>query len=152
MKAVKKISKKADSKSGKSAGFTDEEKSAMKSRIRELKGKAGGDGAVLAAIAKMPPPYRALGERLHALIQTNAPSLEPKTWYGLPAYAKAGKVICYMRMNPKPPFNDRYMIFGFNESANLDEGCLWPVAFALKELTGAEETRIAALVKKAIAE
>jgi hypothetical protein len=150
MKTVKNIVTNTTSKGKKSTGFTTEEQAAMKARIQELKGKAGGDSALLAAIAKMPAPYRIIGERLHAIIKTNAPSLEAKTWYGLPAYAKAGKVVCYMRMNPKPPYNDRYMTFGFNETANLDEGRMWPIAFALKELTAADEGRIIALVKKAM--
>jgi hypothetical protein len=150
MKTEKEDVKNTIAKGKKSTGFTTEERAAMKSRIQELKGKAGGESAVLAAIAKMPAPYRAMGERLHAIIVASAPSLEVKTWYGLPAYAKAGKVVCYIRMNPKPPFNDRYITFGFNEAANLDEGLMWPVAFALTELTAAEEARISALLKKAV--
>ena len=150
MKPVKNTVKNTTTNGKKSTGFTTEEKSAMKSRIQELKGKAGGDSAALDAIAKMPAPYRSIGERLHAIIKASAPSLEAKTWYGLPAYAKEGKVVCYMRMNPKPPYNDRYMTFGFNETANLDEDRMWPVAFALKELTAADEARITALVKKAM--
>ena len=120
MKPVKNIVKNTTTNGKKSTAFTTEEKSAMKSRIQELKGKAGGDSAALDAIAKMPAQYRSMGERLHAIIKASAPSLEAKTWYGLPAYAKEGKVVCYMRMNPKPPYNDRYMTFGFNEPANLD--------------------------------
>jgi hypothetical protein len=108
-------------KGNKSTGFTTEERVSMKARIQELKGKAGGDSALLEAIAKMPAPYRTMGEQLHAIIKANAPLLEAKTWYGLPAYAKAGKIVCYMRMNPKPPYNDWYMTFGFNEAANLDK-------------------------------
>jgi hypothetical protein len=150
MTTAKKIAKNTTTKGKKSTGFTTEEKTAMKSRIQELKGKAGGETALLAAIAKMPTPFRALGERLHAIIKASAPSLEAKTWYGLPAYAKDGKVVCYMRMNPKPPFNDRYLTFGFNETANLDEDRMWPIAFALKELTTADEAKITALVKKAV--
>ena len=149
MKKEKDIAKDT-AKGKKSTGFTTEERSAMKARVQEMKGKAGGDSAILEAIAKMPAPFRAMGERLHTIIKASAPSLEAKTWYGLPAYAKAGKVICYMRMNPKPPFNDRYMNLGFNESANLDEDHMWPTAFALKQLTAADEERIVVLVKKAV--
>ena len=145
-----KTAKNSTAKGNKSTGFTTEERASMKARIQELKGKAGGDSALLAAIEKMPAPYRIIGERLHAIIMANAPSLEAKTWYGLPAYAKAGKIVCYMRMNPKPPYSDRYMTFGFNEAANLDEDNMWPIAFALKKLTAAEEANIIALVKKAV--
>ena len=141
----------------KSKGFTDEERAAMKARAQELKAearanknKADGETDVLAAISAMPEPERAMAKRLHEIIKASAPALSPKTWYGMPAYAKDGKVVCYLRMNPKPPYNDRYMTFGFNESANLDEGAAWPVAFALKELTAAEEAKIGALVKKAV--
>ena len=137
-------------KGNKSTGFTPEERASMKARIQELKGKAGGDSALLEAIAKMPAPYRTMGEQLHAIIKANAPSLEAKTWYGLPAYAKAGKIVCYMRMNPKLPYGDRYMTFGFNEAANLDKDNMWPIAFALNKLTAAEEASIIALVKKAV--
>jgi hypothetical protein len=118
--------------------------------MQELKGKAGGESALLEAVAKMPALYRTMGERLHAIIKASAPSLEAKTWYGLPAYAKNGKIVCYMRMNPKSPFNDRYLTFGFNEAANLDEENMWPIAFALKELADTDEARIIALVKKAV--
>ena len=145
-----KTEKKPVVKDNKSAGFTTEERASMKARVQELKGKAGGDSALLEAIAKMPEQYRAIGERLHTIIMANFPSLEPKTWYGLPAFAKAGKIICYMRMNPKTPFNDRYMTFGFNEAANLDENNMWPIAFALKKLTPEEEASIIALLKKAV--
>ena len=139
-------------------GLTDGERAAIRNRAQELKAEARGsknkaeaESAALAAIAAMPAPYRALGERIHAIIKASAPALSPKTWYGLPAYANMdGKVVCYVRMNPKPPYNDRYMTFGFNETAKLDEGALWPVAFALKELNAAEEARIGALVKKAV--
>ena len=138
--------------------FTEGEKAAIRSRAQELKAearenkdKAEGERAALAAIAAMPAPYRALGQRIHTLIKASAPALSPKTWYGLPAYANEdGKVVCYLRMNPKPPFNDRYLTFGFNETANLDEGALWPVAFALKGLTAAEQAKIGKLVKKAV--
>jgi hypothetical protein len=110
--------------------------------------KADGESAVLAAIAAMPGPDRAMGERLHAVIKASAPALSPKLWYGMPAYAKDGKVICFFRSAQK--FKERYMTLGFNSEANLDEGHMWPIAFALKELTAAEEARIGALVKKAV--
>jgi hypothetical protein len=110
--------------------------------------KADGEAAVLAAIDAMPEPYRAMGERLHAIIKASAPALSPKLWYGMPAYAKDGKVICFFRGGEK--FKERYMTLGFNDEANLDEGHLWPIAFALKELTAAEEAKIGALVKKAV--
>jgi uncharacterized protein YdhG (YjbR/CyaY superfamily) len=140
----------------KSKGFTDEEKAAMRNRAQELKAearanknKAEGESAVLAAIAAMQEPDRSMAKRLHEIIKDSAPSLLPKTWYGMPAYAnKEGKVVCFFQTAQK--FNTRYSTFGFNDSANLDEGAMWPVAFALKELTGAEEARISALVKKAV--
>ena len=110
--------------------------------------KADGESAVLATIAAMPEPDRALGERLHAIIKASAPALSPRLWYGMPAYAKDGKVVCFFRDTQK--FKERYMTFGFNEDANLDEGAMWPIAFALKELTAAEEARIGALVKQAV--
>ena len=110
--------------------------------------KADGESAVLATIAAMPEPYRAMGERLHAIIKASAPALSPKLWYGMPAYAKDGKVVCFFRGAEK--FKERYMTLGFNDEANLDEGHMWPIAFALKELTAAEEARIGALVKKAV--
>ena len=134
-------------------GFTDEERDAMKERLQELKAaaradKADGESAVLAKIAEMPEPDRAMGKRLHAIIKASAPALSPRLWYGMPAYAKDGKIICFFRGADK--FKERYMTLGFNDGANLDEGHLWPVAFALKELTAAEEARIGALVKKAV--
>jgi hypothetical protein len=130
-------------------GFTDEERGAMKERAKELKAdKADGESAVLAKIAEMPEPDRAMGERLHAIITASAPTLSPKTWYGQPAYAKDGKVVCFFQGAHK--FNSRYATFGFNDAANLDDGTMWPVAFALTELTPADEARIAALVKKAV--
>ena len=140
----------------KSKGFTDEERAAMKERAQELKAearankdKADGESAVLAKIAEMPEPERGMAKRLHAIIKASAPALLPKTWYGMPAYAtKDGKVVCFFQTAQK--FNTRYATFGFNDSANLDEGAMWPVAFALKELTAAEEARISALVKKAV--
>jgi uncharacterized protein YdhG (YjbR/CyaY superfamily) len=136
-------------------GFTDEERAAMKNRAQELKAearanknKADGERDVLAAIAAMQEPDRAMAKRLHAIIKASAPALSPKTWYGMPAYAKDGKVVCFFQSAEK--FNTRYATFGFSDTANLDEGALWPVAFALKELTAAEEARIRALVKKAV--
>jgi hypothetical protein len=110
--------------------------------------KANGESAVLAKIAAMPEPYRAMGERLHAIIKASAPSLSPKVWYGMPGYAKDGTVICFFRGGQM--FKERYMTLGFNNKANLDEGAMWPIAFALTKLTAAEEARIAALVKKAV--
>src|SRR5215212_2722789 len=140
----------------KSEGFTNEERAAMRERARELKAearankkKAEGESDVLAKIAEMPEPDRAIAERLHAIIKASAPALSPKTWYGMPAYAnKDGKVVCFFQSAHK--FNARYATFGFNDTANLDEGAMWPTSFALKELTAAEEKRIAALVKQAV--
>jgi uncharacterized protein YdhG (YjbR/CyaY superfamily) len=134
--------------------FTDEERAAMKERAQELKAEAGGkdraDGErdVLAKIAAMAEPDRAMAERLHAIVKASAPALSPKTWYGMPAYAKDGKVVCFFQNAQK--FKMRYATFGFSDTANLDEGAMWPVAFALKELTAAEEAKIAALVKEAV--
>ena len=135
----------------KSEGFTAEERAAMKERAKELKAEArGADGeqAVLAKIAEMPPKDRAIAKRLHALVKASAPSLEPKTWYGMPAYAKDGKVVCYFQSAHR--FKSRYGTFGFSDKANLDDGAMWPTSFAVKELTDAEEARIAALVKQAV--
>ena len=135
----------------KKKGFTDEERAAMKARARELKAEAraaDGERDVLAAIAELPEPDRGMAERLHALIRDGAPALSPKTWYGMPAYARDGKVVCFFQSAQK--FKTRYATFGFSDAANLDEGSLWPVAFALKELTAAEEKRILALVKRAV--
>ena len=133
-------------------GFTDEERGAMKERAQELKAearRADGEKALLAKIAEMPEPDRAMAERLHAIITASAPDLSPKTWYGMPAYAnKDGKVVCYFTAASK--FKSRYATFGFNDDANLDEGNMWPTAFALTELTAADEARIGALVKKAV--
>jgi uncharacterized protein YdhG (YjbR/CyaY superfamily) len=138
-------------------GLTGEERAAMKERTRELKtetrrgsraAKADGETDVLAKIAEMQAPDRVLAERLHAIIKANAPALAPKTWYGMPAYAKDGKVVCFFQAAQK--FKTRYATFGFNDVANLDDGALWPVAFALTELTAADEARIAALVKQAV--
>ena len=144
------VDKKATKKSTKAIkGFTDEERGAMRERAKELKAdKADGESAVLAKIGEMPAPDRALGERLHAIIKASAPTLSPKLWYGMPAYARDGKVVCFFQ--PAHKFKTRYATFGFNDSANLDDGSLWPVAFALKELTAAEEARIGELVKKAV--
>ena len=157
--------KKATQKSAKSTtttdetfeGFTAEERAAMKERAQELKAatrrgpradKADGESAVLAKLAEMPEPDRAMGERLHAIIKASAPALSPKTWYGMPAYARDGKVVCFFQSADK--FNSRYATFGFTDAANLDEGAIWPVAFALKELTAAGEAKIGALAKKAV--
>jgi uncharacterized protein YdhG (YjbR/CyaY superfamily) len=132
-------------------GFTDEERGAMKERARELKaaaGKADEESAVLAKIAEMPEPDRAMAERLHAIIKASAPDLTPRTWYGMPAYAKDGKVVCFF--TPAAKFKERYATFGFNAAANLDDGTMWPTSFALTELTAADEARIGALVKKAV--
>jgi uncharacterized protein YdhG (YjbR/CyaY superfamily) len=137
-------------------GFTDEERAAMKEHAQELKAAArrgpqadtaDEESAVLAKIAEMPQPDRTIGERLHAIIKASAPALSPRLWYGMPAYAKDGKVVCFFQNAQK--FKTRYATFGFQHEAKLDEGAMWPVAFALKELTGTEEARIAALVKKA---
>ena len=138
-------------------GFTDEERAAMKARAQELQAearrgprakKADAEKDVLAKIAEMPRPDRAMAERLHALITASAPALSPRTWYGMPAYAKDGHVVCFFQSAHK--FRARYATLGFSDKANLDEGTVWPVAFALKELTGADEARIVALVKKAV--
>jgi hypothetical protein len=147
-RATQKSAKSSAASREKSKGFTAEERAAMKERIEELKAdKADGETAVLAKIAAMPEPDRAIGKRLHALIKTSVPALSPKTWYGMPAYAKDGKVVCFFQSGQK--FKTRYATLGFSDQAKLDEGAMWPTAFALKELTAAEEARIAALVKKA---
>ena len=136
-------------KQQKSQGFTAEEKAAMRARARELKAAEDGESAVRAALAAMAPSDRAIGKRLHALVKENAPDLSPKTWYGMPAYAnKEGKVVCFFRNATK--FKERYAMFGFNDSAKLDDGSMWPIAFALKKLTKADEARIAKLVKQAV--
>lgn len=142
----------------KSAGFSAEEKAAMKARAAEMKAearanknKAEGETTALAAIAEMPEPERSMATRLHALIKASAPDLSPKTWYGMPAYANTdGKVVCFYQSAQK--FNTRYATLGFSDTATLDDGDLWPTAYALKELTAAEEAKIAALVKKAVGE
>ena len=133
-----------------SKGFTAEERAAVKERAQELKAEArreDGEKAVLAKIAEMPAPDRALAKRLHAIVKGNAPALSPKTWYGMPAYAKDDKVVCYFQSADK--FKSRYATFGFNDTANLDKGAMWPTSFAVKELTVAEEAKIGRLVKKA---
>jgi uncharacterized protein YdhG (YjbR/CyaY superfamily) len=141
----------------KPAGFTDDERAAMKDRIQEMKAEAGrgrrankaeDESTVLAKIALLPPPDRILAERLHAIVKANAPALSPKTWYGMPAYAKDGNVVCFFQSAHR--FKTRYATLGFSDKANLDEGSVWPTAFALKELTAAEEAKIVALVKKAL--
>ena len=130
-------------------GFTAEEKAAMKARARELKDKTDGETAVRAAIAAMSPKDRAIAKRVHELIEAAAPDLVPKTWYGMPAYAnKDGKVVCFFRNAGK--FKERYAMLGFNDSAKLDDGSMWPIAFALTKLTAADEAKIRALVKKAV--
>ena len=139
----------------KSEGFTAEERAAMRERAKELKAeeranknRAAGESAVLAKIAEMPEPDRAMAERLHEIVKASAPALSPKTWYGMPAYAKDGKVVCFFQSAQK--FNSRYATLGFSDEANLDEGAMWPTSFALKELTAAEEAKIGALVKRAV--
>ena len=135
----------------KSQGFTAEELAAMKERARELKAaknKAEGEGDVLAKIAEMPGPDRALAKRVHALVKASAPALSPKTWYGMPAYAKDGKIVCFFQSAQK--FKTRYATLGFNDTATLDDGAMWPTAFALTELTAADEARIGAIVKRAV--
>ena len=134
-----------------SRGFTDEERAAMRDRARELKAeaeKADGESALLAKVAEMPAADRAMAKRLHALIKASAPMLSPRTWYGMPAYAKDGKVVCFFQSARQ--FKSRYATFGFSDAAKLDEGAMWPTSFALKELTPAEEARLAALVKRAV--
>jgi hypothetical protein len=154
-KETQRFTKSATAINKKSKGFTDEERAAMKERAQELKAatgakkdKADGESAVLAKITEMPEPDRAMGKRLHTIIKVNAPILLPKTWYGMPAYAKDDKVVCFFQSSQK--FKTRYATLGFSDAANLDEGSMWPTAFALKELTDAEEAKIVALVKKAV--
>jgi uncharacterized protein YdhG (YjbR/CyaY superfamily) len=148
MNTTSKGKKQSAKSTNKNEGFTTEEKAAMKARARELKDQADGESAVRAAIAAMSPQDRAIAKRLHELIKAAAPDLSPKTWYGMPAYAKDGKVVCFFRNAGK--FKERYAMFGFNDSAKLDDGSMWPVAFALTELTAAGEANIRALVKKAV--
>jgi uncharacterized protein YdhG (YjbR/CyaY superfamily) len=150
-KNTQKSAKRTTARKKKSNGFTAEERAAMRDRVRELKaeaGKAEGESDVLAKIAEMPESDRVMAERLHAIIKATAPGLSPRTWYGMPAYSKDDKVLCYFQSAGK--FKSRYATFGFNDKANLDEGAMWPTAFALRELTAAEEKKIAALVKKAV--
>jgi len=143
------MSKAAKKPARKSSGFTDDERAAMKERAQELKAnKADGESAVLAKIAEMQEPDRGMGQRLHALIKASAPSLSPRLWYGMPAYAKDGKVVCFFQSAQK--FKTRYASLGFSDTAQLDDGAMWPVAFALKDLTPTEEKKIGALVKKAV--
>jgi uncharacterized protein YdhG (YjbR/CyaY superfamily) len=148
MSATTKGKKKPAKSTNKNEGFTAEEKAAMRARARELKDKTDGETAVGDAIAGMAPKDRAIAKRLHALIKAAAPDLMPKTWYGMPAYAKDGKVVCFFRDAGK--FKDRYATFGFNDAARLDDGSMWPTAFALAELTAADEKKISALVKRAV--
>ena len=154
-KTMQKSTKSTTATGKPSGGFTDEERAAMKERAKEQKAearanknRAEGESDVLAKIAEMQEPDRAMAKRLHAIITASAPVLSPKTWYGMPAYTKDGKVVCFFQSAEK--FNTRYATFGFNDTANLDEGAMWPTAFALKELTASEEARISALVKKAV--
>ena len=135
----------------KSSGFTAEERAAMRERAKELKAeaeRADGEGALLAKLAEMPKADRVIGERIHAIVKATAPQLTPKTWYGMPAYARDGKVVCFFRSAAK--FNSRYAVLGFSDQANLDDGAMWPTDFALRKLTAAEEKKIKALVKKAV--
>jgi uncharacterized protein YdhG (YjbR/CyaY superfamily) len=148
-KATRKSAKRTRAKASK--GFTAEERAAMRERARELKAatsKADGEKDVLAKIAEMPKADRVMAERIHAIVKASAPALSPRTWYGMPAYAKDGKVVCFFQSAHK--FKSRYATLGFNDKANLDKGAMWPTSFALKELTGAEEKKIGALVKKAV--
>jgi uncharacterized protein YdhG (YjbR/CyaY superfamily) len=142
-------------RAAKSKGFTADEKSAMRERAKELKAearaskdKADGEADLLAKIAEMPKSDRAIAKRIHAIVKANAPALSPKTWYGMPAYAKDGKIVCFFQ--PAKKFDTRYSSFGFNDAAKLDDGSMWPIAFALTKLTAADEKRIGALVKKAV--
>ncbi len=152
--AKKSAGKSVAASSKKSEGFTADERAAMKARAQELKAearasksRAEGESAVIAAIAKMKEPDRAMAKRLHAIVTAAAPELMPKTWYGMPAYTKDDKVVCFFKDAQK--FGDRYATFGFNDKANLDDGAMWPTSYALKELTAAGEAKISALVKKA---
>src|SRR5437867_2104285 len=154
-KATQRSAKRTTGKASK--GFTAEERAAMRERAQELKtatrrgpraGKTDGESDVLAKIAEMPEPDRVMAERLHAIIKASAPALSPRTWYGMPAYAKDGKTVCFFQ--PAQKFKTRYATLGFNDAANLDDGAIWPIAYALTELTAADEARIGALVKKAV--
>lgn len=152
-KTAQKTARGAGARGKPSKGFTDEERAAMKERARELKSeargsKADGERDLLARVAEMPEPDRSMARRLHAIVKASAPDLAPRTWYGMPAYARDGKVVCFFQSAQK--FKSRYATFGFSDVASLDEGAMWPTAFALKELTSAVEARIAALVKQAV--
>ena len=154
-KDTQKSAKTATAINKKPKGFTDEERAAMKERARELKAearvnkdRAEGEKDLLAKIAEMPAHDRAMAKRLHEIVKASAPALSPKTWYGMPAYAKDGKIVCFFQSAEK--FKSRYATFGFSDEANLDKGAMWPTSFALKELTAAEEAKIGALVKKAV--
>jgi len=142
------MSTKAKKGKQESASFSAEEKAAMRARARELKAAEDGESAVQTALAEMSPKDRALGKLFHAIVTESAPELTPKTWYGMPAYAKDGKVVCFFRNAGK--FKERYAMFGFNDSAKLDEGSMWPIAYALTELTAADEAKIRKLVKRAV--
>lgn len=157
MKDTKKAAKTTPAAGKKFDGFTDEERAAMKERAQESKvsarrggraAKADGEGAVLAKIAEMPEPDRVLAERVHAVVKASAPALAPKLWYGMPAYARDGKVVCFFQSAQK--FKTRYATLGFSDEANLDEGAMWPTAFAMTKLTATDEARIGALVKRAV--
>jgi uncharacterized protein YdhG (YjbR/CyaY superfamily) len=148
MSTTAKKGKQSAKSTDKKEGFTAEEKAAMRARARELKDKTDGGSAVRAAIAEMSPQDRAIAERIHELVTAAAPDLSPKTWYGMPAYAKDGKVVCFFRNAGK--FKERYAMFGFNDTAKLDQGSMWPIAFALTKLTAADEAKLRALVKKAV--
>ena len=157
MKKSEEVAQSTTTINKKSKGFTDEERAAMKERAQELKAAprrgpradtADGESDVLTKIAEMPEPDRSMAERLHALIKASAPALSPRTWYGMPAYAKDGKIVCFFQSAQK--FKTRYATLGFSDAANLDDGAMWPTAFALRELTAADEARIGALVKKAV--
>jgi uncharacterized protein YdhG (YjbR/CyaY superfamily) len=154
-KATQKSAKSTTASDKKAKAFTDDERAAMKERAQEMKAearrgadKAAGESDVLAKIAEMKGNDRALAERIHAIVKASAPALSPKTWYGQPAYAKDGKIICFFQ--PAAKFKSRYATLGFSDEANLDKGAMWPTSFALKELTAAEEAKIGALVKKAV--
>ena len=150
-KATQESAKRTAAAGKTSKGFSDAERAAMKERTQELKAfasRADGEKALLAKIAEMPEPERTMAKRLHALITASAPALWPKTWYGMPAYARDGKVVCFFQSAEK--FKSRYATFGFSDEAKLDEGVMWPTSFALKQMTASEEARIAALVKKAV--
>lgn len=156
-KAARKSARSATATGGKSGGFTDDERAAMQERARELKaearrgpraGKADGEAEVLAKIAEMPEPDRAMARRIHEIVKASAPALAPKTWYGMPAYARDGKVVCFFQGAQK--FKSRYATLGFSDEANLDEGAMWPTGFALTALTAAEEAAIRALVQRAV--